>query len=251
MNDSCSGEARGRDGGETTTSARVGSPGAQAELSTVVDLGNGAGGTGFVGKISEVSWIQRCREILFRQSAGGIDISQRDLDLHLLKAQDLNYHMDDVELLSVDEDRVDALKWPSLNVATILSEAYFDSLHVVFPFIDRDQFYNVMNHFPRHARGRSWDERRWLSMANLIFGLSSRWLHLAAPAGEYGSDDHLMYYARARALGLDHRTLFDHPTLEQVQALGLLALYLFVNNSIARSVKCCLFCFDLLTNNFC
>lgn len=214
----------------------MGSPGAQDELSTLVDLGSGAGAAGFVGKISEVSWIQRCREILFRQSAGGADISQRDLDLHLLRAQDLNYHMDDVELLSVDEDRVDALEWPSLPNATMLSKAYFDSLHGIFPFIDEDQYYDVMNHFPRQIAGLSWDERRWLSMANLVFGLGSRWLYLSAPDNEYGSEDHLMYYARARALGLDHRLLFDHPTLEQVQALGLLALYLFVNNSISRLV---------------
>ena len=50
--------------------------------------------------------------MLFRQSAGGVDISQKDLDLHLIRAQDLNYHMDDVELLSVDESRIDALAWP-------------------------------------------------------------------------------------------------------------------------------------------
>ncbi len=214
----------------------MGSPGAQDELASVVDLGSGAGAAGFVGKISEVSWIQRCREILFRQSAGGVDISQRDLDLHLLRAQDLNYHMDDVELLSVDEDRVDALEWPPLEEAMALSKAFFDSLYAVFPFIDQDQFYDVLNHFPRHKAGLSWDERRWLSMANLVFGLGSRWLHLAAPESEFGSEDHLLYYARARSLGLDHRLLFDHPTLEQIQALGLLAGYLFVNNSIARLV---------------
>ena len=190
-----------------------------------------------MGKVSEVSWIQRCWEILFRRSAGEVDISQKELDLHLVRAQVLNYHMDDVELLSVDEDRVDALAWPPWETAKVLSEAYFHSLHHVFPFIDQDQYHDVMNRFPRHTPGLSWHERRWLSMANLVFGLGSKWLHLASPDLEHGSDDHLMYYARARALGLDHRTLFDHPTLEQVQALGLLALYLFVNNSIARFVK--------------
>ena len=226
--------------GETTTSACVGSPGAQDKLSSVVNLGSGAGASGYVGKTSEISWIQRCREILHRKSPVGATISQRDLDLHSLRAQDLNYHMDDTVLLSVDEDRVEVLGWPSSKSATALSQAFFDSLHCVFPFIDRDQYYDAMQRFPCGRPGLSWDERRWLSMANLVFGLGSKWLYLAESETECGSQDHLMYYARARALGLDHRLLFDHPTLEQVQALGLLALYLFVNNSIARSVELCL-----------
>jgi hypothetical protein len=45
------------------------------------------------------------------------------LALHLLRAQDLNYHLDDVKLPSVDEDRIDTLEWPSLNIATVPPEA--------------------------------------------------------------------------------------------------------------------------------
>jgi hypothetical protein len=219
----------------------VGSPGAQDELASVVDLGSGAGAAGFVGKVSEVSWIQRCREILFRQNPGGIEISQRDLDLHLIRAQHLNYHMDDFELLSIDEESLGPLDRPPLTTAVELSEAYFDSLHNVFPFVDADQYREIIQQYFRRPLSASWDERRWLSTANVIFGLGSKWLHLAVPESTYRAEDHLTYYARARALGLDHRLPFDHPTLEQVQALGVLALYLFINNSIARFVSCCLF----------
>ena len=144
--------------------------------------------------------------------------------------------MDDVELLTISEEHIDPLQWPSLDTARTLSEVYFTSLHHIFPFIDQDHFRNVMTHFPRHAAGISWDERRWLSMANLVLGLGSKWLELAELDCRNQTEHHLMHYARARSLGLDHRILFDHPTLEQVQALGILALYLFVNNSISRSV---------------
>lgn len=232
-----SAEGSGKDAGENTASARVGSPGAQDELASVVDLGSGAGAAGFVGKVSEVSWIQRCREILFRQNSGGIEISQRDLDLHLIRAQHLNYHMDDFELLSVDEESVVPLERPPLDTAVALSEAYFDSLHNIFPFVDADQYREIIQQYAYHTPSASLDERRWLSTANVIFGLGSKWLHLTSPEGQNLAEDHLMYYARARGLGLDHRLSFDHPTLEQVQALGVLALYLFVNNSIARFVR--------------
>jgi hypothetical protein len=192
-----------------------------------------------------VSWIQRCREILFRQNSGGIEISLRDLDLHLIHAQHLNYHMDDFELLSVDDANMaplDVFYRPPRETAIALSDAYFNSLHTIFPFVDADQYRETIQQYSHHAPSASWDERRWLSTANVIFGLGSKWLHLAAPESGYLAEDHLTYYARARALGLDHRLSFDHPTLEQVQALGVLALYLFVNNSIARSVVRRLFC---------
>lgn len=239
MTNEFSGDGSGRDAGENTAPARVGSPGAQDELASVVDLGSGAGAAGFVGKLSEVSWIQRCREILFRQNSGGIEISQRDLDLHLIQAQNLNYHMDDFELLSIDEESLGALDRPPLKTAVELSEAYFDSLHNVFPFVDAEQYREIILQYFHHPSSASWDERRWLSTVNVIFGIGSKWLHLSAPASAYRAEDHLTYYARARALGLDHRLSFDHPTLEQVQALGILALYLFINNSIARFVSCC------------
>ena len=184
--------------------------------------------------------------MLFRASAGGIDISKRDMDLHLERAQDLNYHMDDGELLAVDEESVNAFDLPSIEMARVFSEAYFDSLHNVFPFIDQEQFRQVLLHLPQQSAGLGWAERRWLSTANLVFALGSKWLHLAQPSDLNNADDHLLYYARARATGLDHRILFDHPTLEQVQALGVLALYLFVNNSISRQVKLYVICSNLM-----
>ena len=41
--------------------------------------------------------------------------------------------------------------------------------------------------------------------------------------------------ARARALGLDHRMLFQHPDVEMTQAIGVLGFYLLINGSIQRS----------------
>jgi hypothetical protein len=43
-----------------------------------------------------------------------------------------------------------------------------------------------------------------------------------------------VYYARARRLGLDHRVVSEHPDVERVQAIGILAFYLLIIGSIAR-----------------
>jgi hypothetical protein len=144
--------------------------------------------------------------------------------------------MDDFELLSVDEESLGALDWPPLKTAVELSEAYFASLHNVFPFVNADQYREIIQQYFHHPSSAFWGERHRLSTANVIFGIGSKWVHLSSPESAYRAEDHLTYYARARALGLDHRLSFDHPTLEQIQALGVLALYLFTNNSIARSL---------------
>ena len=217
--------------GGTTLSVGRSSPEVDDRLSTVVDLECGAGAAGYIGKMSEVSWAQRARQHLYRHSVS--DITQDELDMHDLATQDLNYFIDDTDLLSVDEEAINAFDWPHPRVALMLSESYFGSLHHCFPFIDKNEFLNKLKHIHEDKIAASWSERRWLSMANLIFALGSKHINMGNKAD---IADHLVYYARARALGLDHRLLFDHPLFEQIQSLGILGLYLFVNHSISRSV---------------
>jgi hypothetical protein len=83
-----------------------------------------------------------------------------------------------------------------------------------------------MHQFPRRSAGVFYQQRRWLSLANLVFALGSRRLYFTVPDSKCDTDGHLICYARSRALGLDNQLQFDHPTIEQVQALGLLTLYL-------------------------
>ena len=48
------------------------------------------------------------------------------------------------------------------------------------------------------------------------------------------AEHHLIYYARAQALGLDHRIHFDHVDIERVEELGLIAFYLLLNGVYYR-----------------
>ncbi len=168
----------------------------------------------------------------------------KELDEHDSSNQDLNYYIDDANLLLVDEDEVNPLDWPPPDVALRLSMAYFDTLHTCFPFIDKTNFLNTLASFRQGRSSVSWNERRWLSMANLVFAVGSKHLNMGIRAA---IPEDLTYYARARALGLDHRLLFDHPLFEQIQALGILGLYLFVNHSVARFVFSALLEYPVLT----
>ena len=226
--------------GEKHASATVGSPGAQDQLTDAVDLGRGTGSAGFMGKMSEVSWIQRAKEhLLAMPLAPGetMETMQIQYDRHTRDAKKSNYFMDDFDLLSVDEDHVIAHEMPSLELSFTLAEACFHAVQGSFAFVHREQFLDVLAHFPRKQSPLSWAERRWLALANLVFALGAKWLQQTEPGDSLVVHNHLEFYARARALGLDHRIVFDHPVLEQIQALGLLAFYLFVNGSIFRSVE--------------
>ena len=215
------------------TSFHDSTPEADTELSALVDLDRGAGAAGFIGKMSAIAWTTRARAYLFQRSTSRADMPQKELEEHDYATQDLNYFIDDTNLLLVDEDDVNPLEWPHPDIALTLSKAYFDTLHTCFPFIDKMNFLNTLTHFREGRTSVSWNERRWMSMANLIFAVGSKHLNMGS---RDAVPDHLIYYARARALGLDHRLLFDHPRFEQIQALGILGLYLFVNHSVARFV---------------
>jgi hypothetical protein len=219
----------------------VGSPGRQGELSKRVDLEHGAGAAGFIGKASEISWVQRCKEHLAPRSPPSLlrdpmETTQTQLDQHDAAANKVNYYLDDADLLSVDEDIIVSEDIPPPEVAYLLAEACFHSLQGAFMFIYRAEFLETLSHFPPHRPVLTWRQRQWLASANIIFAIGARWLqytHMDDLTSDY---NHIEFYARARSLGLDHRVVFDHPVLEQVQALGLLGFYLFVNGSIARPV---------------
>lgn len=46
--------------------------------------------------------------------------------------------------------------------------------------------------------------------------------------------DHLLYFSRARLLSLNGNTILNHPDLQQVQVLGLIAFYLLATSQINR-----------------
>ena len=220
-------------GGEQYADASVGSPANQDVLTHSIDMGTSKGAVGFIGKISEVSWIARAYSYLLAP-AGDFHIQDKISDR--TSATQFSYFMDDEDLLTFDEDYVDALHWPGDVTARILFEAFFHALHGIFDGFARDRVITELDGFPRNRRSHSWDERRWLAIANLMWAIGSKWLQQAMLDDGPGMENHLVYYARSRALGLDHRVMLDHPGLQGINALGILSFYLFANGSVFRYV---------------
>jgi hypothetical protein len=222
--------------GEELVSLAVGSPNSQGTVPGPINLGHGAGASGLIGKLSEISWLDRARQHILQ---GANDNWQwpPTPDLERFAGLDLSYHLDEADLLSVDEEGVDEYQWPSM--AATMAGVFFDTMYPTFPFVDKEQFLQKLLQLyhlqERHPFG---ERRRWLAMANMIFCLGSKWLVQGGANGPTEQEDHLMYYARARKLGLDHRINLDHPTVAQVESLGLLGLYLTMNHQITRYVNC-------------
>jgi hypothetical protein len=221
--------------GEVNVASSVGSPGAQGELVQVVDLDGGKGASGLIGKMSEMSWIQRMHgHIHGIPQEQTSEIARAEIDHRLSSIKDFVYFMDDTDLLAVDEDAVDECYLPPVHAATVLAGAYFHAVQGAFHFTMQETFLQNLVAFPRHKRQPSWKERRWLALANIVWAVGAKWVEMAQLNPPEQTDPHPVYYARARALGLDHRVMADHPDVERVQGIGILSLYLLTNGSVTR-----------------
>ena len=226
--------------GEKAAIADLGSPIRQGELQYVVDLNHGAGMTGYVGGMSEVSWMQRAREYLLGSSSAGTSYETPSQGApYSAQAFDLTYFMDGADLLSVDEDQLVSEPLPPTAAALMLSEAYFHAIQGAFQFVERDWFLRELEKLLKGTEQPSWAQRRTLGLVNIVWAVGAKWLQLTQLSGQTLAADHLTYYARARALGLDHRMLFEHPDVEMTQAIGVLGFYLLINGSIQRSAYQC------------
>ncbi|KAK5377738.1 hypothetical protein LTR20_002199 [Exophiala xenobiotica] len=226
--------------GEITARSDVGSPGKQGELSDVVDLDGGSGASGFIGKMSEMSWFRSALKILGQHHPRAteypdIAMSDSELTQSLTIAKDFSFYMDDVDVLAFDEDSVDPYEWPSGEDTYLLTEAFFHAMQGAFPFVVREFFLQTMLSYPREISMPTWSQRRWLAQANLVWAIGAKWLHISKLNQPSVDDRHVLFYARARALGLDHRVVSDHPDIDRVQGIGLLAFYLLINGSITRA----------------
>jgi hypothetical protein len=221
--------------GEAHAAASAGSPGTQGTLEHVVSLDRGGGASGFIGKMSEISWIQRAFDTVRGSGMANLtDARVGSVDELGAVTTDYSYFMDDTDVLTVDEDFVDQYYWPPAKTIVLLSEAFFHAMQGATCFVSREEFLHDVFQFALSDRQISWYQLPRMALANLTWAIAAKWLQMAKLNEPNSIDDHVTYYARARALGLDHRVMFDHPDIERIQGIGLISFYLLINGSITR-----------------
>lgn len=233
--------------GEDKVSARVGSTESLDRISEDFNRDTNTRATGFHGKNSELTWMQRLK----RQALHGSDDDEAynqnlvdGLELPAPKAHHYgegltpintsSYHCDDLGI-SV-HGKVDPFDVPHRVVADDLFQKYLCTIHPMFPIIGKSTFIQQYNVFFGRSDQRN-PKSNWLAILNMIFAIGAKYSHLVAvnPCGD--PDDHLVYFTRARMLALDADAILGHADLQNIQVTGLMAFYLLAINQINRQVQ--------------
>ena len=225
-------------GGETRVSARVGSTGSLDLIEEDFNKSAAARATGFLGKNSEVVWMQR----LSRRAAAasGSDTSsspsgragstQDETQGVAPRVSDTTYHCDDFPIII--SDQVDAYELPPKHIADFLFQTYLDTVHPAFPILGKATFINQYTTFS-NSQGVN-TGHNWRAILNLIFAIAARYAHLIQAEWRGDERDHLIYFTRARMLGFNGDSILAHPELQQVQISGMMAFYLSATDQVNR-----------------
>lgn len=197
--------------------------------------------TGFMGRNSELTWMQRLKKQA-EMSPGGdedampmsgkmdanFEFTSLPANLHH-PINESTYHCDDLSMLVPGQ--VEPYEVPSRQTADMLFEHYLDSVHPAFPIIGRTTFLDQYRTFySKNVQAGA----NWLAILNLIFAIGAKYSRLIQ--ADWGGDerDHLIYFTRARLLGFNTDSILDHAGLQSVQIAGLMAFYLTATNQINR-----------------
>lgn len=144
------------------------------------------------------------------------------------------YHLDDIDIsLSGNNYSIDTNHLPPKEDADRLVNRYFDTVHPLIPIISKAEFESMYQSL--YFSGPSAVGNYWLMVINLVFACGSR---SAESVGVRTSCAHLDFFNSARVLGaLDGGTLFAIAELKDVQALGLMVIYLLGSMQINRLVQ--------------
>ncbi|OQE23717.1 hypothetical protein PENSTE_c008G01500 [Penicillium steckii] len=203
--------------------------------------------TGFMGKSSEINWLQKLSKEVnsdgkeWSSSSSNADeenaLPSPTLTPRPEKTSDslmasLNYYLDDLEIPNISQ--VDANAVPTKEIATKLLNSYLTSVHPSFPIIGISTFvsqFQVYFSQPSLKPGN-----KWLAILNLIFAIAAKYEELTDRDGTEEEDPHQVYFSRARILSLEDQ-LLHHPDLQQLQVEGLTCFYMISSGHINRAWK--------------
>lgn len=188
--------------------------------------------TGFVGKTSEVQWLRAVMAHLGRQETAFT--GYRPPGSVTENVSSFSFYLDSD---SIALDFVDPYALPTPEIALQLLTCYERTIHSTFPILSTkalDNFGQCLN-IMRDSGQAPHLTLKWQGILNLVFALGARYSHLVQATWRAEIGDHLVYHARACVFGL--HDLKTHPSVVDVQGVGLLALYYLAIGHISRCVE--------------
>ena len=233
-------------GAESDVSAGAGSTGAldRTEEDFTRD---GARDTGFMGKNSEITWMQRLQvenkfgdeKDMPNMSSTNVDSSKDTADSFNPMAEaeagfsvhETSYHLDDESVTTFEH--VDPYEVPTAETARNLFDAYMTRVHPSFPIVSK---INLTIQFQKFLSGQAQrPPEKWLAILNLIFAIAAKYSHLVQADWKGDERDHIIYFTRARLLSVNSETVFQHPDLQVIQITGLISFYFVCIHQINRA----------------
>ncbi|OJJ96171.1 hypothetical protein ASPACDRAFT_125659 [Aspergillus aculeatus ATCC 16872] len=241
--------------GSESDSSSIGSLNELDRVEEDLNRSDRAVATGFFGKNSEVSWLQRLEdeaelrhlqmeELNEADSNNNASDGQQQMQQLLLVPQPaqkqgtpvaaMNYYLDDLDIPIMAD--VDPYALPPKDVANRLFRFYIESVHPSFNVISKVFFVSQYSQFVIQGNRQIEPGDRWRAVLNMIFAIGSRFCQ--SVYGKKGGDyDDVVYLNRARKLTLGENVIFEHANLQQIQAEFLVAFYFLSMCQVNRSFK--------------
>lgn len=241
-------------GAESEVSGRVGSTGALDRTDEDFTR-EGARATGYMGKNSEVTWIQRLKQENRYGDSSPTDVDTGTYNAYndsvdslrairtsgnqsvpLAEAADgfsiheSSYHLDDLAISTFEA--IDPYEMPTSDTAETLFNIYMQRVHPTLPVVGQVNLLAQFKRFLANPTQRPPD--KWLAIVNMIFAISAKYSHLIQAEWKGDERDHIIYFNRARMLVVDHEILFIHPDLQTIQIMCLMAFYLMCISQMNR-----------------
>jgi hypothetical protein len=191
--------------------------------------------TGFIGKNSEIQWLQAVATAQAGRAKDEHDGVVRTRASSVGGQTSSFSFWTDVE--SVDTDfHVDPYELPPRDIAERLLSCYMAKVHDSFPILSRKVFEDqVQRYFTALQSGNApYLNPKWRAILNLVFAIGAKHLHLVKASWGVDEPDHLIYQARARALVLSETMMTSHPDMLHIRSLGLLAFYWLSVGQVCR-----------------
>lgn len=177
--------------------------------------------TAFAGQASDTRWLQKLKRELSADAETGASnkksqLRSEDNDMSLIGGQLYPFEL------------------PLRETADALVGAYFDSVHLSFPILQKQQFMTQYQELYDTPDPPSFKDHTFVAIVHLVFAIGAFHAHLVNAHWAGDSRDHILYFANSRVLAVDSGVLNDTCYLHQVQIFGLGTMYLLVTDQINR-----------------
>lgn len=189
----------------------------------------------FVGASAEEKWIQRLEKELPDSPVAGVNPTQcppfpRSTNKPPNSKGDM---YEDTESSTVG-NQIDPDDLPLRSTSDALVNAYFVIAYPSCPIVDKTSFLIQYEECCAVAETETYGDRTFLALLQLVFAIGATHAHVVRADWAGDDRDHVLYFGRARVLGVETGILNDSVYHGQVQFFGLSGMYFLTTNQINR-----------------